>query len=180
MSPNFNSCKKKCAQQSSHPKIGLSFEVKKWKSENKTISKTIEPIKKSKYIINEQKNLVKNIKDINKNIIEQKFEVVDARSKKRFEGSEPEPRPGLRSGHIEKSKNIPFTECINKTSNTFKSKENLIKIFEKTGVDKSKNPTFTCGSGVTAAVLALTFHLVHDNYLPIIYDGSWSEYGQIK
>ena len=154
--------------------------LKQWKLENKTVSKTISAIKKSNYFANEQKNLVKNIKDINKNIIEQKFEVVDARSKKRFEGSEPEPRPGLRSGHIEKSKNIPFTECINKTSNTFKSKENLIKIFEKTGVDKSKNPTFTCGSGVTAAVLALTFHLVHDNYLPIIYDGSWSEYGQIK
>jgi thiosulfate/3-mercaptopyruvate sulfurtransferase len=105
---------------------------------------------------------------------------MDARSKKRFEGLEPEPRPGLRSGHIEKSKNLPFVECINKTNNTFKSKKNLIKIFEKAGIDKSKNPIFTCGSGVTAAVLTLAFRLINDNYSPIIYDGSWSEYGKIK
>ena len=158
----------------------LNGGLKKWKLENKRISKTNEPLKKSKYIVNKQKNLVKNIDDINKNIAVQKFEVIDARSKKRFEGLEPEPRPDLRSGHIEKSKNLPFVECINKTNNTFKSKENLINIFEKTGIDKSKNPIFTCGSGVTAAVLSLAFRLINDNYSPIIYDGSWSEIGKIK
>jgi thiosulfate/3-mercaptopyruvate sulfurtransferase len=158
----------------------LNGGLKKWKLENKSVSKTNEPLKKSNYIVNIQKNLVKNIDDINKNITDQKFEVIDARSKKRFEGLEPEPRPGLRSGHIEKSKNLPFVECINKTNNTFKSKENLIKIFEKAGIDKSKNPIFTCGSGVTAAVLSLAFRLINDNYSPIIYDGSWSEIGKIK
>ena len=158
----------------------LNGGLKKWKLENKRISKTNEPLKKSKYIVNKQKNLVKNIDDINKNIAVQKFEVIDARSKKRFEVLEPEPRPDLRSGHIEKSKNLPFVECINKTNNTFKSKENLINIFEKTGIDKSKNPIFTCGSGVTATVLSLAFRLINDNYSPIIYDGSWSEYGKIK
>ena len=140
--------------------------------ENKTVSKTIRPIKKSNYFANEQKDLVKNIKEIEKNIIDQKFEVIDARSKKRFEGSEPEPRPGLRSGHIKNSKNFPFIECINKSNYTFKNKEDLIKIFEKTGLDKSKNPVFSCGSGVTASVLSLAFQLIHDNYSPTIYDGS--------
>ncbi len=158
----------------------LNGGLKKWKLENKRISKTNEPLKKSKYIVNKQKNLVKNIDDINKNIAVQKFEVIDARSKKRFEGLEPEPRPDLRSGHIEKSKNLPFVKCINKTTNTFKNKENLIKIFEKAGVDKLKNPIFTCGSGVTATVLSLAFRLINGNYSPTIYDGSWSEYGKIK
>ena len=60
------------------------------------------------------------------------------------------------------------------------NKEDLIKIFEKTGLDKSKNPVFTCGSGVTASVLAMAFRLIHDNYSPTIYDGSWSEYGKIR
>ena len=118
--------------------------------------------------------------EIKKNITDQKFEVIDARSKKRFEGLEPEPRPGLKSGHIKNSKNLPFIECINKSNSTFKNKEDLIKIFERTGLDKSKNSVFTCGSGITASVLSLVFRLIHDNYSPTIYDGSWSEYGKIR
>ena len=157
----------------------LNGGLKKWKLENKIISKKIKPIKKSNYLANEQKDLVKNIKEIEENIIDQKFELIDARNKKRFEGSEPEPRPGLRSGHIKNSKNLPFIECINKANNTFKNKEDLIKIFEKTGLNKSEKPVFTCGSGVTASVLAMAFRLIHDNYSPTIYDGSWSEYGKI-
>ena len=154
--------------------------LKKWKLENKIVLKSSKTIKKSKYLVNERKNLVKNIEDVKKNIISKKFEVVDARNKNRFEGLEPEPRPGLRSGHIKNSKNLPYIECINKLNNTFKNKEDLIKIFEKIGLNKLKNPVFTCGSGVSASVLALAFHLIHDNYSPTIYDGSWSEYGKIR
>ena len=158
----------------------LNGGLKKWKLENKAVSKTSGSIKKSNYFVNEQKDLVKNIMEIKKNILDKKFEVIDARSKKRFEGLEPEPRPGLKSGHIKNSKNLPFIECINKSNSTFKNKEDLIKIFEKTGLNKSKNPVFTCGSGVTASVLSLAFRLIHDNYSPTIYDGSWSEYGKIR
>ena len=88
----------------------LNGGLKKWKLEKKIVSKKIEQIKTSNYVANEQKNLVKSIKDINSNINDQKFDVIDARSKERFEGSEPEPRPGLRSGHIENSKNLPFAK----------------------------------------------------------------------
>ena len=158
----------------------LNGGLKKWKLENKTISKTIRSIKKSNYFVNEQKDLVKNIKQIKENIIDQKFELIDARNKKRFKGLEAEPRPGLSRGHIKNSKNIPFIECINKTNNTLKNKEVLAKVFEKTRLDKSKNLVFTCGSGITASVLAMAFRLIHDNYSPTIYDGSWSEYGKIK
>ena len=158
----------------------LNGGLKKWKLESKIISKTIKPIKKSKYIVNEQKHLVKNMKDILENISNRKFEVIDARSKGRFEGLEPEPRSNLKSGHIENSKNLPFAECLNKTNGTFKSKKNLIKIFEKIRLDGSKNTVFTCGSGITASVLALAFRLINDNYSPTIYDGSWSEYGKIR
>ena len=154
--------------------------LKKWKLENKIVLKSTKPIKKSKYLAKERKDLVKNIEDVKKNIISKKFEVVDARNKNRFEGLEPEPRLGLRSGHIKNSKNLPFTECINKSNYTFKNKTDLIKIFEKAELDKLKNPVFTCGSGVTASVLALAFLLINDKYSPTIYDGSWSEYGQIK
>ena len=64
----------------------LNGGLKKWKLENKIISKKIKPIKKSNYLANEQKDLVKNIKEIEENIIDQKFELIDARNKKRFEG----------------------------------------------------------------------------------------------
>ena len=152
----------------------------KWCLERRKLTNKINQMKKTQYVAKPIDKLVKNKNQIDENINKKEFEVIDARSKKRYLGLEPEPRPNLRSGHIENSKNLPFTECINKDNNTFKSKEALTKIFEKTGLDKSKNPVFTCGSGVSASVLALAFHLIHDNYSPTIYDGSWSEYGKIR
>ena len=152
----------------------------KWHLERRKLTNKINQMKKTQYVAKPIDKLVKNKNQIDENINKKEFEVIDARSKKRYLGLEPEPRPNLRSGHIENSKNLPFAECINKENNTFKSKETLTKIFEKTGLDRSKNPVFTCGSGVTASVLALTFYLINDNYSPTIYDGSWSEYGKIK
>ena len=135
---------------------------------------------KSKYKSDEKKELVKNKKLIDQNIVQQKFKVVDARSRERFEGKIPEPRKGLRSGNIENSFCIPFNECLNKDK-TFKNKrelENLFKACLKNINDE--NIVFSCGSGVTACVLALAYSLINDKYLPCIYDGSWAEYGLIK
>ena len=113
---------------------------------------------------------------INENIDSQVFDLIDARGKNRFLGLEPEPRPGLKSGNIKNSKNIPFVDCINKKDHTFKSKEEILKIFQGAGVADEKYQIFTCGSGVTACVLALANKLISDKN-PIIYDGSWAEYG---
>ena len=83
---------------------------------------------------------------------------------------------GLKSGHIQNSLNLPFSECINKSDHTFKSKQELLKIFQGTKILKQKNHVFTCGSGVTACILAMANKIVDDKN-PVIYDGSWSEYG---
>jgi thiosulfate/3-mercaptopyruvate sulfurtransferase len=83
----------------------------------------------------------------------------------------------LRSGSIKNSYCLPFSLLINE-DHTFISKD---KIFEKFKLTKSgfdKNVVFTCGSGVTASVLALAYSLIDNKYMPIIYDGSWSEYGK--
>tara|TARA_B100000795_G_scaffold16771_1_gene11184 strand:+ start:63 stop:575 length:513 start_codon:yes stop_codon:yes gene_type:complete len=150
--------------------------LKKWKIDNKKITNNLPSSNKSNYLAKEIKNLVLNKLQINENIKLNNFQVIDARGKKRFEGTEPEPRPGLKSGSIKNSKNLPFYECINKSDNTFKNKDELIKVFEYAGIKTNIQQVFTCGSGVTACILAMANKIINDKS-PIIYDGSWSEYG---
>ena len=157
----------------------LNGGLKKWLKEKRKITKEIPKIKISNYKSLEKKELVKNKNLINQNIKSEKFKVIDARSKERFVGKVPEPRKGLRSGNIENSLCIPFNDCINEDK-TFKSKEELNKIFNSCiGNISEKNIVFSCGSGVTACVLALAYSLINDKYHPCIYDGSWAEYGII-
>ena len=113
---------------------------------------------------------------INLNIQNKKFELIDARSKERFLGLQPEPRKELRSGNIKGSKNIPFIDLINKDDRTFKNKEQIKSIFNGINLDPTKNIAFTCGSGVTACVLGLANSIISGKN-PVIYDGSWAEYG---
>ena len=125
----------------------------------------------------EKKELVKNKKEIDENIMKNEFNIVDARSKERFEGKVAEPRKGLRSGSIKNSFCLPFGELINE-DHTFINKDKIMKKFESINFDHTKNLVFSCGSGVTASVLALAYSLINDKYMPTIYDGSWSEYGK--
>ena len=158
----------------------LNGGLKKWKSENKPITDIILKVNSTKYIASERKNLVKNINQINENINNEKFKVIDARSKERFEGKVDEPRKGLRSGSIPKSMCIPFRNLIN-DDNTFKNENEILNIFKNTlGEEITTNIVFSCGSGVTASVLALAYSLINNKYMPTIYDGSWAEYGKIK
>ena len=150
---------------------------KKWKIENKSIDNNSISIKESNYKALEKKELVKNKKEIDENIIANRFNVIDARSKQRFEGKVAEPRKGLRSGSIKNSFCLPFGELINE-DHTFISKEKIIEKFKSINFDYTKNVVFSCGSGVTASVLALAYSLINDKYIPTIYDGSWSEYGK--
>ena len=157
----------------------LNGGLKKWVNEKREVTKNISIIQKSHYKSFEKKDLVKNKDLIDQNINKPKFKVIDARSKDRFLGKIPEPRKGLKSGSIKNSFCIPFNECLN-TDKTFKNHENLKKIFETClNNTNEKNIVFSCGSGVTACVLALAYSLINDKYLPCIYDGSWAEYGII-
>ena len=157
----------------------LNGGYKKWAKENKKITNIITNVKVSNYKAIEKKELVKNKKSIEKNIEDQKFKVIDARSKERFEGKVPEPRKGLRSGSIKNSLCIPFDECLNKDK-TFKNKKDLKNVFNSNLENINDiNIVFSCGSGVTACVLALAYSLINDKYFPNIYDGSWAEYGII-
>ena len=151
---------------------------KKWKREGKTISNKIQQITKSNYKANELINLVKNKKQIEDNILSKEFVVIDARNKNRFKGIEPEPRKNVRSGSIKDSVCLPFREVIS-DDGTFKDAKLISDKFKDViGNNNQKQIVFSCGSGVTAAVLALAYSLINNKYNISIYDGSWAEYGK--
>jgi len=150
--------------------------LKKWINEKKPTVNKLTKIINSDYLANEKKELVKDKKQIDENINVNKFKVIDARSRERFEGKVTEPRKGLRSGSIKNSFCLPFSELINE-DHTFISKEKILDKFKLIKFELDKNVVFTCGSGVTASVLALAYSLIDIKYMPTIYDGSWSEYG---
>jgi thiosulfate/3-mercaptopyruvate sulfurtransferase len=100
-------------------------------------------------------------------------QILDARSAGRFAGTIPEPRPGISSGHMPGATSIPYTELVEE--GRLKPVEGLRRIFIAKGVDLQQPITTTCGSGVTAAVLALGLEAVGAKQVSL-YDGSWSEY----
>jgi thiosulfate/3-mercaptopyruvate sulfurtransferase len=101
--------------------------------------------------------------------------LLDARGKGRFEGAEPDPRPGVEAGHIPGARNLPFASLY-REDGTFKSPEELRVLFAEAGVDPAEPFVATCGSGVTANSLIFAAHLL-GNAGTRLYDGSWSEWG---
>ena len=153
----------------------LDGNFEKWVIEKRPVSKEIIKNDKTNYKSNENSSLVINKSKVNENITQNKFQLIDARGEQRFLGLQPEPRKELRSGNIKGSINLPFQKIINK-NRTFKKKDELIKIFKSKDISFEKEMAFTCGSGVTACILGLANSIISGKK-PIIYDGSWAEYG---
>lgn len=109
------------------------------------------------------------------NIARDAEQVVDARGAGRFTGAEPEIRPGMPSGHIPGSRNLPFGRML-KPDGTFRDEAGLRAAFAEAGIDLARPVVTTCGSGVTAAVLLFAMHLLGKDDVAL-YDGSWSEWG---
>lgn len=147
----------------------------KWKAEGRELE-DMAPIVRDRHItVSRQAGLVKDVTQVAHAAKLGLAEIIDARSAARFRGEAAEPRPGLRSGHIPGSKNVPFGELLN-ADGTMKDVPGLRAAFEAAGVDLSKPAITSCGSGVTAAVLALGLERIgHRNWA--LYDGSWAEWG---
>lgn len=118
--------------------------------------------------------LVRNAQDVQAILQSDAARMLDARSAARFRGEAPEPRAGLRSGHMPGAANLPWEQVIAEDG-TLRPSEELKSVFDRVGVDLAKPIVTTCGSGVTASVLALA--LARLGICAAVYDGSWSEWG---
>ena len=147
----------------------------KWRAEGREIE-DMPPIVRDRHMtVQRQAALVKDVTQVAHASKLAEAEIVDARSAARFRGEAPEPRPGLRSGHIPGSKNLPYVTLLN-TDGTMKDANALRAAFDAAGVDLARPVITSCGSGVTAAILNLALErLGHRNHA--LYDGSWAEWG---
>ncbi|WP_425039882.1 3-mercaptopyruvate sulfurtransferase [Primorskyibacter sp. S187A] len=147
----------------------------KWLAEGRA-TEDMPPIVKDRHMtVRFQNQLVRDVTQVSAASKLGAPQIVDARAPARFRGDAPEPREGLRAGHIPGSRNVPFSALLNEDG-TMKSPEETRRIFESAGVDLAKPVITSCGSGVTAAVLSLALERMgkHDHSL---YDGSWAEWG---
>ncbi|MCF3973372.1 3-mercaptopyruvate sulfurtransferase [Paracoccus salsus] len=147
----------------------------KWQAEGRAVE-DMPPMLRDRHItVQRQAGLVRDVTQVAAASKLADHEIIDARSSERFRGEAPEPRPGLRSGHIPGSKNIPHGRLFN-ADGTMRDEAGLRAEFEAAGVDLSMPAITTCGSGVTAAVLSLALErLGHRRHS--LYDGSWTEWG---
>lgn len=147
----------------------------KWQAEGHPIE-DLPPIVRDRHMtVTRQNQMVKDVTQVASASKLGDYVIVDARSPERFAGTAPEPRKGLRAGHVPGSRNVFYRDLLN-PDGTMKSPDALVKIFEGSGVDLAKPAILTCGSGVTACILALAMERMGKTD-HAIYDGSWSEWG---
>jgi thiosulfate/3-mercaptopyruvate sulfurtransferase len=147
----------------------------KWQAEGRSVESGKPIVRHRHFTVWADKSLVRDQKQMTENLRTKAEQIVDARSAGRFAGTEPEPRAGLRGGHIPGSKSLPYDELFNEDG-TFKSPAELQAAFDHAGIDLAKPVVATCGSGVTSAVLAFAAAILGHGKVAI-YDGSWSEWG---
>jgi thiosulfate/3-mercaptopyruvate sulfurtransferase len=147
----------------------------KWTAEGHPVENLPPVIRDRHMTVTRQNQMIKDVTQVAAASKLGDFVIVDARAPERFAGTAPEPREGLRSGHIPRARNVFYRDLLN-ADGTMKSSEVLSEIFRKAGVDLDKPAILSCGSGVTACVLALAMERMGKTD-HAVYDGSWSEWG---
>ena len=153
----------------------LNGGLPKWKAEGRPLEDRTVTRQQRDFTPRRSTELVRDRSDMERILTDSSAQIVDARSPERFAGKAPEPLPGLRSGHIPGSLNLHYELLLN-ADGTMKPDEELRAAFQRGAVDFDKPIVTTCGSGVTAAILALALERLGHRQTAI-YDGSWSEWG---
>ncbi|WP_024511062.1 3-mercaptopyruvate sulfurtransferase [Bradyrhizobium sp. ARR65] len=160
-----------------HDKVRvLDGGLKKWRAEGRPVESGAVTPRPATFKASFDAKRVRTMQQMVANLESQAEQVVDARASERFEGRVQEPRPGLRSGHIPRSRNLPYNNLFDAATGTMKPLSELRTAFSAAGVKLDAPVVTSCGSGVSAAVLTLAlYRLGVEN--PALYDGSWSEWG---
>lgn len=149
--------------------------LQKWQTEGRPLTDAPTKRPPGKFKASLVPNRLRSQDDLYMNLKTKTEQVVDARAQARFEGSVPEPRKGLRSGHIPNALNVPFA-TLYENDHTLKQPDDIRAIFEGAGVDLGQPIVTSCGSGVTACVLKLALLTLGKKDVAV-YDGSWTEWG---
>ena len=147
----------------------------KWLAEGRPTQSGMPTVPRGNAVARRAEGQVRTKEDLLANLQTQAEQVIDARGAPRFTGEEKEPRPGMASGHIPGSRNLPSSSLFN-ADNSMKTGEDLRRLFLEAGTDFSRPIITSCGSGVTAAILLAGLELLGKTDVTL-YDGSWSEWG---
>tara|TARA_B100000315_G_scaffold154855_1_gene143377 strand:- start:1643 stop:2500 length:858 start_codon:yes stop_codon:yes gene_type:complete len=155
----------------------LSGGLPKWQDEGRPITADETPIVEKHFFPKFDHSLVLSFDQMMANVDSNEYQMVDARSEGRYNGTEEEPRAGMRKGHIPGAISLPFQNLMD-TGNfmVMRSAEELTAVINETGIDPEKPLVSNCGSGVTAAPLVMALYLL-GHTRAAIYDGSWTEWG---